>query len=97
LLVAAAIGMDQLVTAPDTREVLRFCFFRRGRGSLADRGAVVAAWCLTLAVLLFNAFFGLLFEDGNFFIRGVGTLILSAPLAWLYARGKRSLLNRRTA
>lgn len=94
MLVAAAIGMDQLVAAPDTWQVLRFCFFGRGRSSLADRAAIFAAWCLTLAILFFNAFFPLLFEDGNLFIRGVGTLIPSAPLVWLYARGKRSLSGR---
>ena len=85
------------MTAPDTREVLRFCFLGGGRSSLADRTAVFAAWCLTLAMLLFNAFFWLLFEDGNLFIRGVGTLILAAPLVFLYARGRRSVLSRRTA
>lgn len=95
MLVVVAIGMDQVVAAPDTRDVLRFCFLGGGRSSLAHRSAVVAAWCLTLAILFFNAFFGLLFEDGNFFIRGVGTLILSAPLMGLHARGKRSLLERR--
>jgi hypothetical protein len=46
---------------------------------------------------VFNAFFGLLLPDGNLLLRGVGTLILSAPLLWLYARAKRSVLNRRAA
>ena len=50
-----------------------------------------------LAILFFNAFFGLLLEDGNLLIRSVGTLILSAPLLCLYARAKRSVLNRRSA
>ncbi len=76
-------------------EVLRFCFFGDGRRSPADRVAALCVWCLTLAVLFFNAFFGLLFEDGNLLIRGVCTLVLSAPLLWLYARGKRSVLARR--
>ncbi len=55
-------------------EVLRFCFFGDGRRSPADRVAALCVWCLTLAVLFFNAFFGLLFEDGNLLIRGVCTL-----------------------
>ena len=82
------------MAAPGTGRILRFCFFGDGRSSLADRVAVLAAWCLTLAVLFFNAFFRLLFEDGNLLIRGVPTLILGAPLLWLYARGKRSVLAR---
>ena len=85
------------MAAPGTREVLRFCFFGGGRSSLADGVAVVSAWCLTLAILVFNAFFGLLLEDANLLIRGVGTLILAAPLLCLYARAKRSMLERRTA
>ena len=44
-----------------------------------------------------NAFFGLLLSDRNLLLRGVGTLILSALLLWLYARAKRSVLARRTA
>ena len=68
-----------------------------GRSSLADGVAVVSAWCLTLAVLVFNAFFGLLLKDGNLRIRGVGTLILAAPLLLLYGRAKRSVLERRSA
>ena len=82
---------------PGTWEVLRFCFSGGGRNSLANGAAVLSAWCLTLAILFFNAFFGLLLPDGNLLLRGVGTLILSAPLLWLYARAKRSLLARRTA
>ena len=97
MLVAAALGRDRLMAAPGTREVLRFCFSRGGRSSLADGVAVVSAWCLTLAILVFNAFFGLLMEDRNLLIRGVGTLILSAPLLYLYARAKRSVLDRKTA
>jgi hypothetical protein len=45
----------------------------------------------------FNAFFPLLLPDGNLLLRGVGTLILAAPLMWLYARAKRAVLARRTA
>ena len=97
LLVAAALGRDTFMAAPGTWEVLRFCFSGGGRSSLADGVAVLFAWCLTLAILVFNAFFGLLMEDGNLLIRGVGTLILSAPLLYLYARAKRSVLDRRTA
>jgi hypothetical protein len=85
------------MAAPGIWEVLRFCFSGGGRHSLADGVAVLSAWCLTLAILFFNAFFRLLFEDGNLFIRGVGTLILSAPLLCLYARARRSVLKRRTA
>jgi hypothetical protein len=84
------------MAAPGTREVLRFCFSRGGRSSLADDVAVVSAWCLTLAILVFNAFFGLLLKDGNLLIRGVGTLILAAPLLLLYGRAKRSVLERRS-
>ncbi|MEP6653929.1 MAG: hypothetical protein ABJA82_11245 [Myxococcales bacterium] len=32
------------------------------------------------SALVFDGLFGLLLEDGNLLIRGVGTLILSAPL-----------------
>jgi hypothetical protein len=85
------------MAAPGTWEILRFCFSGGGRSSLANAVAVVSAWCLTLAILFFNAFFGLLLPDGNLLLRGVGTLILSAPLLYLYARAKRSVLNRRTA
>ena len=85
------------MTAPGSWEVLRFCFSGAGRRSLADGVAVLSAWCLTLAILVFNAFFGLLLPDGNLLLRGVGTLILSTPLLWLYARAKRSVLSRRTA
>lgn len=49
----------------------------------------LCCWCLTLAILVFNAFFGLLLPEGNLLLRGVGTLILSAPLLWLYAQAKR--------
>ena len=97
LLVAAALGRDMLMAAPGAWEALRFCFCGGGRSSLADGVAVLAAWCLTLAILVFNAFFGLLLPDGNLLLRGVGTLILSAPLLCLYARAKRSVLSRRTA
>src|SRR3954463_16116897 len=97
LLVAGAVGRDMLMVAPGTWEVLRFCFSGGGRTSLADGVAVLCAWGLTLAILVFNAFFGLLLPDGNLLLRGVGTLILSAPLLWLYRRAKRSLLGRRTA
>ena len=97
MLLATALGRDILMAAPGTWEVLRFSFFGDGRSSLANRVAVLSAWCLTLAILVFNAFFRLLLEDGNLLIRGVGTLILSAPLLCLYARAKRSVLSRRTA
>jgi hypothetical protein len=85
------------MAAPSTREVLRFCFFRDGRRSLADRVAVLSAWGLTLAILFFNALFRLLLTDGNLLIRVAGTLIMCAPLLLLYARGKRAVLARRTA
>ena len=85
-----------LMAAPGTWEVLRFCFSGGGRSSLADGVAVLSAWCLTLAILVFNAFFGLL-PDGNLLLRGVGTLVLSVPLLYLYARAKRSVLGRRPA
>lgn len=88
-------GRHQSGGAPGKGEILRFCFFGEGRRSLADRVAIAAAWCVALAVLSFNACFPLLFSDGNLFIRGVGTLILSAPFLGLYVRGKRSLLARR--
>ena len=97
MLVAAALGRDVLMVAPSTWEVLRFCFSGGGRSSLAGGVGVLAAWCLTLAILVFNAFFGLLLPDGNLLLRGAGTLILSAPLLYLYARAKRSVLGRRTA
>lgn len=83
------------MAAPRVREVLRFCFFGDGRGSWGDRAAILSAWCLALAVLLFNAFFGVVLEDGNLVLRGGGTLILSAPLLGLYARGKRAVRARR--
>lgn len=82
------------MAGPGSWEVLRFCFSGGRRGSLADGVAVLSAWCFTLAILFFNAFFGLLLEDGNLLIRAVGTLILFAPLLCLYARAKRSVLNR---
>ena len=82
------------MAAPGTWKILRSCFVGDGRSSLADRVAVLAAWCLALAILFFNAFFRLLFEDGNLLIRGVSTLILAAPLLWLYTRAKRSALTR---
>lgn len=85
------------MTAPGAWEALRFCFSGDGRNSLADGAAVLSAWCLSVAILFFNAFFRLLFEDGNLFIRGVGTLILFAPLLCLYARAKRSVRDRRPA
>ena len=94
LFVAAALGRDMLMTAPGTWKALRFCFSGGGRGSLADGVAVVSAWCLALAILVFNVFFPLLLEDGNLLLRGVGTLILSAPLLCLYARAKRSVRER---
>ncbi len=81
------------MATPGTREVLRICFFGGPRLSPAGGVAVLAAWCFALAILLFNAFFGLLLPDANLFLRGAGTLILSAPLAWLYARAKRSVLK----
>ena len=96
LLVAGPLGRDMFMAAPGTWEVLRFCFSGGGRSSLADGIAVLSAWCLTLAIIFFNAFFGLLLEDGNLLLRGAGTLILAAPLLWLYARAKRSVVNRRT-
>ena len=85
------------MAAPSTWEVLRFCFSGGRRGSLADGVAILSAWCLALAILLFNAFFGLLLTDGNLLIRGVVTLILFAPLLCLYARAKRSVRERTTA
>jgi len=83
------------MASPGTREILRFCLFGDGRCSPFDLVAIVVTWCLVLAVLAFNAFFPLLMPDGNLFIRGVVTLILSAPLVWLYVRGRRALLARR--
>jgi membrane protein implicated in regulation of membrane protease activity len=80
---------------PGTWEVVRFCYTGGGRSSLANGVATLSAWCLTLAILVFNAFFGLLLEDGNLLLRGVGTLILAVPLLWLYARARRSVLGRR--
>jgi len=85
------------MTAPATSQVLRFCYFGNGRGSWADRAAMLSVWTLTLVILSFNACFRLLFPDGNLLIRGVATAILAAPLPWLFARGKRSLLGGRTA
>lgn len=79
------------MVAPTRRDVLRVCFFGDGGGSLADRVAVFAAWCLTLVILAFNALFRTLFEDGNLLIRGVCTLILAAPLFGLYARARAKL------
>jgi hypothetical protein len=79
------------MAAPGTWDVLRFCFSGGGRSSLADGVAVLSAWCLTLAILVFNAFFGLLLPDGNLLLRGVGTLILSAPLVWLAADSRRDV------
>lgn len=83
--------------APSAREALRVLFFGDGQKSLVDRGAVLAAWCLTLTVLFFNALFRVLFEDGNLLIRAVPTFLLAAPLFWLYARAKRLVLARRAA
>jgi len=60
------------MAAPSTREVLRFCFFRDG---LADRVAVLSAWCLALAIFFFDALFRLLLTDGNLLIRVASTLI----------------------
>ena len=68
------------MAAPGTWEVLRFCFSRGGRTSLADGVAVLSAWCLTLAIFFFNALFRLLLTDGNLLIRVASTLIMSAPL-----------------
>lgn len=85
------------MTAPATSEVLHFCYFGDGRGSWADRAAMICVWILTLVLLFFNASFRLLFPDGNLLIRAVATLILAAPLLWLFARGKRSLLDRSAA
>jgi hypothetical protein len=85
------------MATPETWDVVRLCFLGDGRSSLADRIAILAAWCLALAVLLFNAFFGLLFEDGNLLVRGVITLVLSAPLLGLYARGKRAVRAQKAA
>jgi hypothetical protein len=86
------------MVSPGASEVIRFCFFGDGnKSSPADRVAMVAVWCLTLTIVFFNTFFRMLAPDGNLLIRGVGTLILAAPLLWLYARGKRSVLARRTA
>ena len=62
---------------------------------MAGRIAVLAAWGFALAIVLFNATFPLLFEDGNLLIRGVCTLVLAAPLVWLYFRAKRALGPRR--
>jgi hypothetical protein len=96
LLVVTALGRHILMAVPGTWEVVRFCFFGDRQRSLADRIAVLSVWCLTLAILIFNTFFGLLLTDANLLLRGVGTLILSAPLPWLYARAKRAVLTRRT-
>ena len=82
------------MAAPGIWEVLRFCFFGDGKSSLADQVAILSAWCITLVILFFNAFFPLLLPDGNLLIRGVSTLILAAPLLWLYALGKRSVQRR---
>ena len=84
----------QSIGAPATREILRFCFVGDWHSSLAGRVAVLFAWGLTLAILFFNALFPLLLEDGNLLIRGVCTLVMSAPLLYLYKRGKRSVLGR---
>jgi len=81
---------------PSAREVLRFCFLGSGRGSVADSIAVVLAWCFTSAILLFNGLFGLLLPDGNLFLRGAGTGILSSPLVYLYARARRAVHEQRT-
>ena len=85
------------MTAPTTSEILRFCFFGDGRASLADRVAMLLVWSLALVILFFNAFFPLLLPDGNLLIRAVATLILAAPLLWLFARGKRVLNGRKPA
>ena len=85
------------MAAPDTREVLRTCYFGNGRSSLADRVGVLFAWCLTLAILAFNASFRFVFEDGNLLIRTIPTFILGTPLFWLYARAKRSVIARKAA
>jgi hypothetical protein len=79
---------------PGISEIFRFCFFGSGRRSVADAVAVSCAWGVTLAILFFNALFGVLLEDGNLLMRGVGTLVLFAPLLGLYARGKRAVLAR---
>jgi len=89
----AGLGKHERVGAPTRAEILRFCFFGDGRRSPLDRLAVVAAWCVAIAVLSFNASFPLLFSDGNLLIRAVGTLVLSAPMLGLYVRGKRSLMS----
>jgi hypothetical protein len=85
------------VARPGISEVFRFCFLGSGRRSVADVVAVLCAWGLTLAILLFNALFGVLLEDGNLLIRGVGTLVLFAPLLGLYARGKSAVLAQTSA
>jgi len=87
----------ETIARPSTRDVLRFCYFGDEQRKLVDRAAAFAAWCVTLAVLVFNALFRVLFEDGNLLIRGVCTVVLSLPLALLYARGKRAVLARRAA
>ncbi|HEY8925718.1 MAG TPA: hypothetical protein VIU64_15130, partial [Polyangia bacterium] len=74
-------------------EIVHWCLFGDGSSSLFDRIAIVATWCLALALLVFNTFFPLLFEDGNLFIRGAGSLILSVPLFCLYVRGRRALIR----
>lgn len=85
------------VAAPRRAEVLRFCFFGEGRRSPFDLVTITGAWCFALAVLFFNALFPLLFSDGNLLIRGVVTLILSAPLLGIYVRGKRAVALQKRA
>lgn len=72
------------MAAPGTWEILRFCFSGGGRSSLADGVAVLSAWCLTLAILFFTLFFGLLLEDGTY-SSGVSARSSCPPLLWLYA------------
>jgi len=82
---------------PTPSQVLRSCYFGDGREALAGRLAVLAAWCLTVAILLLNVFFRIVLDDGNLLIRAVPTLVLAAPLGWIYSRRKRALLERRTS
>ncbi|MDQ2646543.1 MAG: hypothetical protein M3020_22225 [Myxococcota bacterium] len=81
------------MSAPTTSEVLRCCFFGDGRGSRVELVARLGVWCLTLAILIFNALFRWLLPDGNLLIRGVATLLLAVPLLWLFGWGKRACKN----
>ena len=53
------------MAAPGTWEVLRFCFSGGGRSTGLGGVAVLSAWCLTLAILVLNAFFRLLLQRAS--------------------------------